>query len=86
LPPHKGNVKVAHAVAVFLRWLNHFRSACGEIDVKTTVILDENASATVRRRLRISGPPVVAVMSGRIGSFDNPKGSRAPCAIAKNFA
>jgi hypothetical protein len=39
----------------------------------------------VKRRLRISGPPVVAVMSRRVGSFGNPKGSRAPSAIAKDF-
>jgi hypothetical protein len=50
-------------------------------------LLDEKRRRpTVRQRLRISGPPVVAVMSRRVGSFGNPKGSRASRAIAEDFA
>jgi len=51
--------------------------------------LGQDAAGVVKmttRSGRISGPPVVAVVSRHIGSLDNPKESRAPCAIAKDLA
>jgi hypothetical protein len=44
------NVKVAHAIVVILRWLDHVCSTPSKFGVDTINVVDENADAAVTRQ------------------------------------